>query len=70
MVRISIYTEGAAFANERGNYTNYSKNTEVARILRKLADQISDNPDVSWDSVILMDQNGNSVGSFISLNEK
>ena len=70
MVRISIYTEGAAFANERGNYTNYSKNTEVARILRKLADQISENPDVSWDSVILMDQNGNSVGSFISLNEK
>jgi len=70
MVRINISTEGAAFANERGNYTNYSKNTEVARILRKLADQISDNPDVSWESVILIDQNGNSAGSFIVLDEE
>lgn len=69
MVRISIYTEGAAFANERGNYTNYSKNTEVARILKKLADQILDNPDVEWDGVILMDQNGNSVGSYLTFTD-
>lgn len=66
MVKIQIKTEGAAFANKRGLNTNYSKNVEVARILRKLADQISDNPDVSWESVILIDQNGNSVGSFIT----
>jgi len=65
MVKIQIRTEGSAFADVRGVYTNYSKNIEVARILRKLADQISDNPDVSWESVILIDQNGNSVGSFI-----
>ena len=69
MVRININTEGAAFANERGNYTNYSKNVEVARILKKLADQILDNPDVEWDGVILMDQNGNSVGSYLTFTD-
>ena len=69
MVRININTEGAAFANERGNYTNYSKNMEVTRILRKLADQISENPDVAWENVILMDQNGNSVGSYLTFTD-
>lgn len=67
MVRIEIKTEGAAFANEVGEYTNHSRNMEVARILRNLVNQINESSDANWSKVILVDQNGNVVGKYETL---
>ena len=63
-IKIVINTDNAAFCNEDGNQTCYTRNFEVARILKNLAKQLEERPDVDWNSVILMDINGNSVGSF------
>jgi hypothetical protein len=71
MVKIVINTEGAAFADAAGNYTNFSVNLEVADILRKLADRLTLVPDAMIGrEVPIMDGNGNKVGTFISTKEE
>lgn len=57
MLRLSIRTKNAAFENH--------KSSEVARILRDLADRL-DNADLTYpqlDGTLLRDLNGNTVGN-------
>jgi hypothetical protein len=55
MLTIVIETDNAAFADSTAG-------REVARILRKLADQVEDWPGVNTFSIGLRDLNGNTVG--------
>lgn len=66
MVKITIKTDNAAFQDEFSNIDSNVRNQEVARILRNLASQLEKSVEqgVDWNSVILLDINGNSVGSY------
>lgn len=64
MVNIQIKTEKASFADKNGNYTNYSRNMEVSRILRQLADQLAICPDAEWTYVTLWSQHGKPIGNY------
>lgn len=66
MVKITIKTDNAAFQDEFSNIDSNVRNQEVARILRNLANQLEKSVEegVDWNSVILLDINGNSVGSY------
>ncbi len=64
MIHIKISTDGAAFTDAEGIRSTFFKNMEVARILKKLADQIEQNPDTDWNSISLFDENGNFVGNY------
>ena len=65
MVSIKINTNNAAFHDESGVLNIEHRNYEIARILRSLSDKLEMNASIDWNSVMLMDSNGNSVGSFI-----
>ena len=66
MVKITIKTDNAAFQDEFSTIDSNVRNQEVARILRNLANQLEKSVEegVDWNSVILLDINGNSVGSY------
>lgn len=66
MVKITIKTDNAAFQDEFSNINSNVRNQEIARILRNLASQLEKSVEqgVDWNSVILLDINGNSVGSY------
>ena len=55
MFKLRIATENAAFENDAGS--------EVARILRKLADTVQDWPGANHFTIGLRDLNGNKVGT-------
>ena len=66
MVKIIIKTQGAAFTDGVSYLSPSARNIEVARILKKLANQLEQSAEtgIDWNSVILLDINGNSVGSY------
>ena len=65
MVKIIINTNTAAFTDEiAGKNDPDRRNEEVARILENLAAQLKGMQGVNWESVILLDFNGNAVGSY------
>ena len=59
MFSLDIKTDNAAFGNE-GEHTAQSVASEVARILRELAQDIEN----GGDGGALMDVNGNKVGRY------
>lgn len=65
MVKIIINTNSAAFTDEvAGKNDPDMRNEEVARILENLAAQLKGMKGVNWESVALLDFNGNVVGSY------
>lgn len=62
-LRITIETDNAAFADDGGSHTPFSRGAEVARILRALATKVdATGIDANADRP-LYDFNGNNVGS-------
>lgn len=58
-IRITIETGNAAFGD-----SPQECGTEVARILRDLADKLEETDPEDYDGAKLMDYNGNKVGRF------
>ena len=58
-LEITLDTDNAAFCNEDGDTSGYSRDTEVARILSDLARRINKSGMADY---VLTDINGNSVG--------
>lgn len=63
---IDIEMDNAAFEHEdeAGNpVEGYANGTEVARILKELAEKVDDMPLAAGTKLVIRDINGNSVGS-------
>ena len=64
MIQIQIKTDNAAFKGADGTENSFNRNMETVRILEGLVKKIKENSDTDWQSVALMDLNGNFVGNF------
>ena len=63
MFTLTIKTGNAAFANEDGKPDAYSRDREIARLLRRVAKRLEDG-DGSIDLETIIDGNGNTVGKW------
>ncbi|QAU06679.1 hypothetical protein SEA_WILLIAMBOONE_179 [Gordonia phage WilliamBoone] len=61
--KLNIRTGNDAFTDPNEQSSDYARNQEIARILRKAADYIAEYG-VGHQTLSILDQNGNRVGGY------